>query len=410
MGRPLLPLGTWGKITRTEIEPGLWRARAQYRDYDGRTRTVQRAVRGKTGAPAERELVAALRDRAEHSDTSSEITRDTTIEDLADAWIDKRAAENKIKPRTLDGYKDLIRVHIVPSIGGLRIHEATVGKLDRFIRAVPGDTSSRQCRVVLSGMMKLAAQHDAVKHNPVRDTTIRSADRAPIRALTIPELQHLRRRVAAWVGGNTRGPKRGQDIPDMFDVLAGTGARIGEVLAIREEDIVWPAVVTDISTGEEIHTPGLLTIAGTVVDGHGRQSTPKTDASYRQLKLPEFAVAALRRQLDRGLPAEDGLVFPGRHGGARHTHNVRIQIRDARRTVLRDANGSPDGPEELFDWVTPKVFRKTVATLLDAEEGLEQAADQLGHATTDPTRMHYVQKAAEVADYRHVLNMLAPGA
>lgn len=30
---------------------------------------------------------------------------------------------------------------------------------------------------------------------------------------------------------------------------------------------------------------------------------------------------------------------------------------DAAAFVVHDANGEPDGPEDLFDWVTPKTFR-----------------------------------------------------
>lgn len=38
VGRPPLSLGTFGKITHYEVSPGVWRARAKYRDYDDETR------------------------------------------------------------------------------------------------------------------------------------------------------------------------------------------------------------------------------------------------------------------------------------------------------------------------------------------------------------------------------------
>ena len=40
MGRPSLPLGTAGKVTRTELGPGKWSARALFRDYGGKSRQV----------------------------------------------------------------------------------------------------------------------------------------------------------------------------------------------------------------------------------------------------------------------------------------------------------------------------------------------------------------------------------
>lgn len=404
MARPPLPIGTHGTITRTEIAPGRWRARAKHRDYDGRTRPVERF--GKTGAAAERALKEALRDRAKPTGTVDEITRDTTLEDLARLWIDRRIAENELAPGTVDNYRDLIRVHITPSLGGIRIGEATVGKLDAFIRAVPGATSSQHCRVVLSGMFKLAAQHDAIAFNPVRDTTLRHVDRGEIRTLTDDELEQMRARVAAWAGGNRMGPKRGQDLADLSDVMLGLSTRIGEALAIREDDIDLGTWGRDVPDDEQ--QPVRVTIAGTVDKFGKRQPWTKTDAGWRTLIAPDFAAEAIVRQLARDLPHDDDrLLFPGRHGGPRNTHNVRTQLRQAWRTVVV-TDGVPDGPAEMFDWVKTHTLRKTSATAIDEVAGLQAAAEQLGHATTDPTRKHYVPRAALAPDVRAALDRLAP--
>lgn len=386
-----MPLGTWGKITRAEVAPGRWRARAKYRDYDGRTRPVERY--GATGAAAERALVTALRDRARPGGQGVDITPDTTLGDLATMWIAKRRAEG-ITPQTITNYQGTIRVHIVPALGSVRIREATVGVLDKFLRAVPGDTSATHSRIILSGMMRLAAQHDAIEHNPIPSTTIRKVARKPPRALTAAQLQALRARVVAWAGGNTLGPPRGMDIVELFDVLAGTGLRIGEALAIRWEDVVWP----------EGDRPGTLQVTGTI-SGARRQPFPKTHASARTVLLPDFAVAALRRQQAKDRPSAEGVVFPSRVGSTRTTHNVRSHIRAARRYIEAEAPGAD--PAE-FEWVTPHVFRKTVATIIEAAVDMETAAGQLGHASPDVTRAHYVQRAAQAADVRHILDALAP--
>lgn len=408
-GRPPLPIGTWGKITRTEIAPGLWEARAKYRDFDGRTRRVKRHAPGKTGAPAERALLAAMRDRSTPADTDAEITRDTTLEQLSAVWLTKRTAEEKLTPSTLDRYNDTIRVHIVPKLGGVRVSEATVGRLDAFIRAIPGAAASKQCRVVLSGMMQMAAQHDAIDRNPVRETTVRESERKPVRALTLDEVAAMRRRVTAWAGGNRLGPPRGQDIPDLSDVLIGTGTRIGEALAIRRDDIDfgdWGNADVPV----EERRPPTVTIAGTINKLGKRQAWTKTDAGWRTVVLPDFAVVAIIRQIARDVPVDvDNLLFPGRHGGPRNPHNVRTQLRAAWRTIVVDEmTGKPDGPEDMFAWVTPHSFRRTVATIVEGEEGMRSASKQLGHASEDITRVHYVQKPAQAPDVRHVLDQLAP--
>ncbi|WHU45755.1 hypothetical protein QNM97_17245 [Gordonia sp. L191] len=62
----------------------------------------------------------------------------------------------------------------------------------------------------------------------------------------------------------------------------------------------------------------------------------------------------------------------------------------------------------MFEWVTPKTFRKTVATILADEIGMEAAAEQLGHTSPEITRRHYVQRKKITGDVRHVLDRLAP--
>ena len=60
MGRANLPLGTYVAIRVYRTARG-YRARTLYRDFDGRTRAVER--NGKTKTATTRALIEALRDR-----------------------------------------------------------------------------------------------------------------------------------------------------------------------------------------------------------------------------------------------------------------------------------------------------------------------------------------------------------
>ncbi|MGC5249646.1 tyrosine-type recombinase/integrase [Gordonia sp. DT219] len=396
MARPPLPLGTWGRINRTEVAPGRWRARAHYRDYDGKTRVVERF--GATGAKAERALVEALSQRGRPAGSVVDITRDTRISELAELWLSKRAESGRYAAGTLEHDRELIDSVITPGVGAVRVGEASVGVLDRFVRAIRSDSRARQARTVLSGMLTLAAQHDAIDRNPMADTARRSSTAKSIRALSIDELQQLRIRIATWSGTNALGPRRGVDFPDLADCMIGSGGRISEVLAFRWPLIQW---ATDLA-------PAMVYIEGKI-NRHGTyEPQPKTKTSQHWLILPDFMVAALQRQRERDLPSDElDLVFPTRTGGPRSPANVRRQFRDARRTVVT-VDGAPDGPADLFDWVSPKTFRKTVATILADEVGIEAAADQLGHTSPETTRKHYRQRAKIAGDVRHVLDRLAP--
>ena len=57
MGRPPLPVGTWGDITVHPTASGRYEARARYRDYDGITRHARRT--GDTPRKAKTALTAA---------------------------------------------------------------------------------------------------------------------------------------------------------------------------------------------------------------------------------------------------------------------------------------------------------------------------------------------------------------
>jgi integrase len=257
-------------------------------------------------------------------------------------------------------YRQSIDRHVLPALADVRVGEATTGLLDAVIRAIASTSQGKTARVVLTGMLSMAARHDAVDHNPVRETTPRTVAPAAARALTVDEVAHLRRNVTSWAGSNRAGPARGMALPEIVDLLLGTGARIGEILALR---------IPDCALGGD---PPTVEITGTIVEGK-RQPAPKTDYSYRRLVLPGFAATALRRQIGRGLPTDaDELVFPSRVGGPRTPANVRRQLREAR----KDRPGDPT--DTTFDWVSPKAFRKTVATALARAEDIDTAAASSG--------------------------------
>lgn len=234
-------------------------------------------------------------------------------------------------------------------------------------------------------MLSLAARRDAIPLNPMRDTSKRATDAEEVRALTLEEVAQLRDNIATWSGSNRMGPPRGDDLPELIEVLIGTGVRIGEALALRWEDI---DLDSDVPT---------LLVSGTATTVRNkliRQNHTKTAAGRRRLALPDYVVDALRRQQARDLPAEDGLVFPSARGGIRSPDNVRRQLRQAR----------GDG----LDWVTPHALRKTTATVIAEVNGPDAAADQLGHSDGRTTARFYVDRRHRIIDNRNALARLAP--
>ena len=157
MGRPPLALGTHGAIRCYKVDSG-WRARTLARDYDGRTRDVERW--GKTKAAAERALKAAVRDRT-HTQADEPITRDTRLTVLAEPWY---AALSGLSPTTMQAYRDRLDRQILPGLGQLRLRELTVGILGRHLRLTATDhgvATAKMTRSVLSGVCTLATTHSS---------------------------------------------------------------------------------------------------------------------------------------------------------------------------------------------------------------------------------------------------------
>jgi integrase len=375
MARPPLVLETWGKVRRT-IVAGKPAAVAYYRDSDGITRKMQR--QGDTPAQAERNLIKALRDRV--APTGETITRESSLTELATAWLDEIEKQGKAAA-TLSRYRSTVHAQINEHVGAVRIREATPPRLQRIVDRVAessGPAQARMLGVVLNGMCSLAVRYGAAPSNAADELRVPKRAKAPVRAPGVEDVRALRAAMKAW---DARPPHRDgsqRDMADLVDVLLGTGCRPGEALALRWDDI-------DLAGGWVTITSTVTRIEG---EGLKRQENPKSEASNRRLALPKFVLDALTA---RRVKAYCEWVFPSAVGTLRWPETVRTHWNAA----LRETD---------VKWMTPKDCRKAVATLL----GVEDAQLQLGHEPGSAvTGRHYVEKPLERPDMAAKLEVFA---
>ncbi|MBX7134409.1 MAG: site-specific integrase [Fimbriimonadaceae bacterium] len=369
-GRPQLRIGAHGKITRIYQGDGVWLARCRYRDLDGVTRVVQRVGPAddydKHGKLAQDALIEALNERRRLA-ISGEVTTETKVYDLVERHL-TRLEENGRSPATMSTYR-YNATKLKNFIGGLRVGEATAARIDAAIRSMNkahGPTMARQSKTILAGALQLAVMANALTTNPTRDVESIERKKRPqgAPALDAKQVRDLRFKLAE------SEYCRELDLADPVLVLMATGLRRSELLALRWEDF-----------DEEKAT---LSVAGKVVRAKGeglkRLPEPKTDAGYRTVPLPKFAVTALKARRSRPFLGEQWVIFPSTAGTLRDPNNFGKQWRK-----VRDELGAPD--------VSSHSFRKTIATLID-EEGLSArvGADQLGHSNVSMTQDRYMKR------------------
>jgi integrase len=390
MARPRTPIGTFGDISYVKSSGNQVRARTRYRDDDGKVRRV--SATGLTKREAERNLKKVLAERSSYR-ASGELTASSSFATLVEVWLADLDLEGSLAPSTRALYERNMRQLVMPAFDAYSLREITVSRVDKFIKGLAANRSysmAKQARTVLSLAFGLAVRYDAIQKNPVRDTARLRRPPSQTLALTAAQIDAIRVAVRDWRRGpGHSGPPPDGQLEQIIEVMLGTSARIGEVLAIRRCDV-------DVTS-----SPATVRIAGTIVSPAGRpthrQAHPKTAKSTRNVSVPSFTAAVLRDRLVKLADEEaDHLIFFSRNGTPLTTNNVRRRLR----AVLSEAG---------IEGVTPHSFRRTVATVIDRAGGADLAADLLGHTSSKITKEHYIQPDQAVDPVTaQILESLAP--
>ena len=119
---------------------------------------------------------------------------------------------------------------------------------------------------------------------------------------------------------------------DIIELMLATGARIGEVLALR-----WRDIDLDVRAVE---------INATIKTEPGIGTYQKTLSRPRTVALPERAALILEARRTTGPGNFFDAVFPTRNVTWQQVNNVKRRWRQIRR-------------EAGLEWVTPEVFRRS---------------------------------------------------
>lgn len=207
---------------------------------------------------------------------SGEISLDTKIAVLVEQHLVLLAEVGK-SPATLTTYRSAAR-KLAKFSNALRVGDATPGRINaviRSMRATHGANMARHGRTLLRAALQIAVLDDVLGANPVAQVGRIESDHKPkgAPALDAAELRDLLGKLRASLACEEA------DLIDPVTLLAATGLRRSELLALRWQDY------------DEL--AGTITVCGKVarIEGKGlkRLDTGKTASSARVVALPEFA-------------------------------------------------------------------------------------------------------------------------
>ena len=211
------------------------------------------------------------------------------LRDYARQWLVDRV---QLRPRTRDLYESLLRLHVLPALGDLRLVDLNPARVRawnaQLLRESVGATTPAKAYRLLRTMCGTALEDGLIERNPC---VVKGAgtERAPERPVaTIEQVYALADAI---------------DPPFRALVLMATftGLRLGELIGLRRKHL--DLLHASVRVVEQIQE---------LADGTRHVGPPKSDAGIRTVAIPKVLVAELETHLGRfSAPGTDGLVFPG---------------------------------------------------------------------------------------------------
>jgi integrase len=255
--------------------------------YRVKGRRYAQTFRG-TVSEARQELRRLLRS----GDTGEHIAPDrVTIVDWIERWIallERQPAEGAkrkrglVNPRTLERYAELLRGHVVPTLGLRPLQKLEPTEIDALYMKLEQKLSSRtvhHVHVVFGACMKGAVRKGLIASSPVARAEAPSPGESD-HGMALDQDQ-----LAALVQGF-----KGAALYSIVAVAAFTGARRNEILALRWSDLSFEEKTLTISRAVE------------ETNKHGRGTKePKTARGKRSIKIDDALIELLRFERSKHL-------------------------------------------------------------------------------------------------------------
>lgn len=284
-----------------------------------------------------------------------------TVRQYFNEWLPGHVATNQLKASTAESYQEQIDNYIVPNIGEVRLQDLTSAHVDNLYQLLLKGGGSNGCplsprtvqltgTILRMGLKKAVEIYGYLPSNPAEHVKLPQPRKKPMKTWSATEMKAI---LAATLI---------HPLGAFFFLAASTGARRGELLALRWCDV-------DLAGGVVTFRNNRVGLRGSVEEG-----TLKND-QVKVVPIDQATVATLtehrRSQVAARLASRawmsDDYVFTNRVGEPLHPRTPnRIWSK------IVEAAGVP--------YRKPHALRHTHATvLLEAGHPLHVVAARLGH-------------------------------
>ena len=328
---------------------------------------------------ATKEEAKSARDRARSESRDGVFVSPTkiTVEEHFEEWWEIK--RSKVKPTTAENYRFILDRYILPKFGSQLLKELSSAKIEKVLIELIQDLSESTVRlvsIVLSQGLERAVKERRLAFNPAKGIERPKGKKRSVTPYTSNELKNLLEALES------------HRLFAFFRLLAYTGARRGEVLALRWSDLDFEKATLTISKNR-------TRIGKMIIE----QDSTKGGDGKRELQL-DFETLRLikdhrRRQIEERMKAgslwqEANYIFAQENGLPLDPSTpYHIFKKTAKKLGLR--------PESLHS------IRHLHATeLLNSGAGVHLVKDRLGHSDISTTLRIYAhirpEQKQEVAD------------
>ncbi len=273
----------------------------------GRKKTATKTFRGGS-REAEEALAAFVTEVA----GGGHAVQDATMGDLLHRWFDMTKGD--LSPSTAREYERIIKVHILPTFGKVPVARLRTAQLDAFYAKLRdgggkdgkplSPATVRQVHAVLRRALRQAVRWEWITTNPAIHA---SPPRVTKPHLQPPSPDDVVELIAV-------ADEYDADFGCYLRVAATTGARRGELCALRWRDVDFDAPA--------------VTISHSIAEGRGLRPTEKDTKTHsaRRIALDTLTVSALKKHRKKmesraktctTTVCEDGFIFSRDPDGAR---------------------------------------------------------------------------------------------